>query len=250
VGALHPHTLPNAADGTIDLEALEAAIRADDAHFPRTGLILLENTHNRCGGRVLPPGYVAAVGELARRRGLKLHIDGARLFNAAVALNRPPAELAAPADSVTFCLSKALGAPVGSVVCGSEAFIAEARRMRKLLGGGMRQAGVLAAAGIVALEEMVPRLAEDHANARRLARGLSTVDGLSVDAAAVETNLVYIEVAHPELAAPELAQRLAARGVRILAASRTHIRAVPTYHVSPEEIDTAVGIFRQCLDQA
>jgi threonine aldolase len=248
LGGLHPHILPNAGDGTIALGALEAAIRPDDVHFPRTGLILLENTHNRCGGRVLPPDYVAAVGDVARRHGLKLHIDGARIFNAAVALNLPPAELVTPADSVTFCLSKALGAPVGSVVCGERAFITEARRMRKRLGGGMRQAGVLAAAGIVALEEMVPRLAQDHQNARRLAAGLAAFDGLAVDATTVETNLVYIKVTRPQLTAQALVERLAAKGLRVLAAGRELIRAVPTYHVSAREIDAAIGIFRQCLD--
>jgi threonine aldolase len=248
LGGLHPHILPNLEDGTIDLDAMEAAIRPDDVHFPRTGLILLENTHNRCGGRVLPPDYVAAVGELARRHGIKLHIDGARVFNAAVALALPPAELVAPADSVTFCLSKALGAPVGSVVCGEKAFILEARRMRKRLGGGMRQAGVLAAAGIVALEEMVPRLAQDHQNARRLAQGLADAAGLAVDTIAVETNLVYIKVTRPQITAPELVKRLAARGVLVLAASRDLIRAVPTYHVTAEKIDAVIRIFRQCLD--
>ena len=250
VGGLHPHILPNLPDGSIALDALETAIRPDDVHFPRTGLMLLENTHNRCGGRVLAPAYVAAVGELAHRNGIKLHIDGARIFNAAVALGLPAAELVAPADSITFCLSKALGAPVGSVVCGEVDFIAEARRMRKRLGGGMRQAGVLAAAGIVAMEEMVPRLAEDHANARRLAEGLNAIEGLTVNTPAVETNLVYIEVCHPQLSAPQLAERLAAHGVRVLAASQTHIRAVPTYHVSPGDIDTVIDRFGQCLAQA
>ncbi|MDJ0781669.1 MAG: low-specificity L-threonine aldolase [Desulfosarcinaceae bacterium] len=250
VGGLHPRILPNASDGTIGLDILEGAIRPDDVHFPRTGLILLENTHNRCGGRVLSPDYVAAVGRLARRNGIRLHMDGARIFNAAIALDRPPADLVAAADSVTFCLSKALGAPVGSVVCGEKRFIAEARRMRKLLGGGMRQAGVLAAAGIVALEEMVPRLAEDHENARRLAQGLTAIAGLVVDMATVETNLVYIKVAHATMTAPVLVDRLAEKGLKVLAASREYIRAVPTYHVSTRQIDAAVRIFRQCLGPA
>jgi threonine aldolase len=247
VGGLHPHILPNAADGSLNLDDIEAAIRKDDVHFPRTRLILLENTHNRCGGRVLSPEYVTAVGKLARRYGLKLHIDGARIFNAAIALDQPPAKLVAPADSVTFCLSKALGAPVGSVVCGQTDFIAEARRMRKLLGGGMRQAGVLAAAGMVALKEMVQRLAEDHENARRLARGLTAIAGLVVDMATVETNLVYIKVAHPNMTAPQLVERLAARGLLVLATSKEAIRAVPTHHTSAKDIDAAVRIFRQCL---
>ena len=175
VGGIHPRTVPNQTDGTLALDQIEAAIRGDNVHFPRTRLICLENTHNRCGGPALPAAYVQAVGALARRYGLKLHVDGARVFNAAAALGVEVRELAADADSVSFCLSKGLAAPIGSVVCGSAAFIQQARRNRKLLGGGMRQAGVIAAAGIVALEQMVERLGDDHANAQRLAAGLSQI---------------------------------------------------------------------------
>ena len=166
LGGIHPRTLANNPDGTIALEKIEAAIRPDDVHFPSSRLVILENTHNRCQGTPLSLDYTAAVGDLARRHGLKLHIDGARIFNAAVALGMNTDQLVAAADSVTFCLSKGLAAPVGSIVCGNEAFIARARRVRKSLGGGMRQAGIIAAAGLVALSEMVDRLAEDHANAR------------------------------------------------------------------------------------
>ncbi len=172
LGGVHPrpiHTLPN---GQLPLEAIEEAMRAENVHFPTTRLICLENTHNRCGGAVLDEAYTVSVGELARRHGLKLHLDGARIFNAAAALGTTAARLAAPADSVTFCLSKALCAPVGSVLCGDTEFIHRARRIRKQLGGGMRQAGILAAAGIVALETMVDRLPEDHRRARDLARRL------------------------------------------------------------------------------
>ncbi len=163
VGGMHPRTVPNLTDGTMALDALEHAIRSEDEHFPYSRIIALENTHNRCGGRVLTADYTDAVGALAHAHGMVLHIDGARLWNAAVAQNVTPARLAAAADSVTCCLSKGLAAPVGSVIAGSEPFIRRARRNRKLLGGGMRQAGVIAAAGIVALAEMYDRLAEDHA---------------------------------------------------------------------------------------
>ena len=177
-GGVHSRQIPNSQIGSLDLDDIRRAVRPDDAHFPVTRLIALENTHNRCGGVVLTPDYMQSVAELARAHGLKVHLDGARLFNAAVALGVEPAALAAPVDSVTFCLSKGLCAPVGSVLCGSHDFIARAHRVRKQLGGGMRQAGVLAAAGIVALETMIPRLEEDHQRAKRLGPGLSALPGL------------------------------------------------------------------------
>lgn len=190
VASIHPRTVPNQPDGKLALDELEAAIRADNIHFPRTRLIALENTHNLCGGAPLESAYIRDVAAIARRHGIRLHIDGARLFNAAVALSVPARQLVADADSVSFCLSKGLAAPVGSVVCGSREFIQTARRARKVLGGGMRQAGVLAAAGIVALNEMIDRLAEDHANARRLAEGLAGISGLELDPGRYSTNIV------------------------------------------------------------
>ena len=164
LGGIHHYALPNQADGTLDLAAIEGAIRPENVHAPRTRLICLENTHNRCGGAVLPLEYCDAVGALAQKHGLAVHLDGARLFNAAVALGVEVRELVRSVDSVSFCLSKGLSAPVGAMLCGEAGFIAEARRWRKAVGGGMRQCGILAAAGIVALEEMVDRLAEDHAS--------------------------------------------------------------------------------------
>jgi threonine aldolase len=166
------HTVPNQPDGTIRLDDLKDAIRSDDPHFPRTRLVALENTQNICGGRVLPLEYIRSVEKFCQEHNLKLHIDGARLANASVALQTPMKELVKGADSVSLCLSKGLGAPVGSILAGSTEFIAEAKRMRKSLGGGMRQAGVIAAAGQFALEHQLERLAEDHANAKALARGL------------------------------------------------------------------------------
>jgi threonine aldolase len=237
VAAIHPRTVPNRPDGTLPLNELEAAIRSDNIHFPRTRLISLENTHNLCGGAPLDPSYLRSVGEIARRHGIRLHVDGARLFNAAVALGVPARQLAAEADSISFCLSKGLAAPAGSVVCGEAAFIQEARRARKVLGGGMRQAGVLAAAGIVALHSMVDRLAEDHANLKRLAEGLASVPGLELDPRRFRTNIVYFDVVKPGLTAAQLTAAMQSDGVRVLAAGPRTIRAVTHYEVSPADID-------------
>ncbi len=247
LGGIHPRPIPNQPDGTLALDQIEAAIRPDNIHFPRTRLITLENTHNRCYGSPLDVAYMRSVGELARRHGLKVHVDGARLFNAAIALQVDARDLVVDADSVTFCLSKGLAAPVGSVVCGTREFIAEARRARKVVGGGMRQAGVLAAAGIVALTEMVDRLAEDHANARRLAEGLADVAGLATEPERVKTNILYIEITRPDLTAQALVERLNGEGVRVLATGPRQVRAVTNYHVSAEDIEYALGVFQRVL---
>jgi threonine aldolase len=238
VGGIHPRTVPNQPDGTLDLDDVEGAIRnPNDAHFPRSRLICLENTHNRCGGVVLEPAYSAKVRTLADRHGLAIHLDGARIFNAAVALDVAPSELTRDADSVSFCLSKGLAAPVGSLVCGSEAFVQQARRQRKLLGGGMRQAGVLAAAGIVSLETMVDRLAEDHANAQRLAQGLAGLPGILLDPGKVSTNIVIFELAPTALSAPELAAGLEARGIKIHTISERRVRVLTHYGIEAEDVD-------------
>ena len=247
VGGIHPRTLPNQPDGTLLLADIEGAIRTDNVHFPRTRLIVLENTHNLCGGYPLDIAYMQAVGDIARRHSLKIHVDGARFFNAAVALDVPAAELAADADSLSFCLSKGLGAPVGSVVCGSREFISEARRARKILGGGMRQAGVLAAAGIVALNEMVDRLADDHANARKLAEGLAQMPGVLVDPEQIRTNIVYFEVDRQDMTGEEVVKRLDESGARMLPVGPGRIRAVTHYHISSEDIDYVLGVAAKVL---
>jgi threonine aldolase len=197
--------------GRLDLAHVQACIRPDDSHFPRTGLICVENTHNRAGGAFQNEEDLAAVRDLADRHGLPVHMDGARIFNAAIKLRVPVANLAAYADSVTFCLSKGLGCPVGSVICGTKEFIREAHRNRKVLGGGMRQAGILAAAGIYALENMVERLAEDHANAAFLAEGLASMPGITLTPPP-DTNMVYFTVEGWD--AHRLEQKLEAAGVR------------------------------------
>ena len=247
VGGIHPRTLPNQPDGTLLLTDIEGAIRTDNVHFPRTRLIVLENTHNLCGGYPLNLAYMQSVGDIARRHDLKIHVDGARFFNAAVALNVPAADLAAEADSVSFCLSKGLGAPVGSVVCGSREFISEARRARKILGGGMRQAGVLAAAGIVALDEMVDRLADDHANARKLAESLAQLPGIIIDPEQIVTNIVYFEVDRKDMTVEELVKRLDDGGARMLPVGPGRIRAVTHHHITAEDIEYVLDVFRQIL---
>ena len=247
VASIHPRTVPNQPDGKLALDELEAAIRADNIHFPRTRLIALENTHNLCGGAPLESAYIRDVAAIARRHGIRLHIDGARLFNAAVALGVPARQLVADADSVSFCLSKGLAAPVGSVVCGSREFIQTARRARKVLGGGMRQAGVLAAAGIVALNEMIDRLAEDHANARRLAEGLAGISGLELDPGRYATNIVYFDVIQQGLIAAELVTRLQQKGVRVLAAGPRTLRAVTHYEVTAPDIEYALSVMAKAM---
>lgn len=248
LGGVHPRTLFNQPDGTIDLRHVEEAIRPENIHFPRTRLIVLENTHNRCSGRALTPEYMKGIGEIARRHDLKVHVDGARIFNAAVALGVEASVLVSEADSVTFCLSKGLAAPVGSLVCGSHDFISEARRARKVVGGGMRQAGVLAAAGIVALTEMIDRLVEDHVNARRLGQRLVDIAGLSVETGNVQTNIVYMEITHNGQSSNDLARKLASKGVLLLPTGPRQLRAVTNYHITADDVDHAAGLIRKALE--
>ena len=250
LGGVHPRTLPTAPDGRLDLQAIEDAIRPDDVHFPTTRLVCLENTHNRCGGAVLDAHYLRQVGELARRKGLRLHIDGARIFNAAAALDTPVRELAAPADSIAFCLSKALCAPVGSLLCGTSEFIRTARRTRKQLGGGMRQAGILAAAGIVALETMPGRLAQDHCRARALAQGLTAQSGLDVENPEPASNMIYFRLTPAAgLDAEELRDRLKSEGVLIHPVGSHRVRLVLHYWIDDAGVEATLSAFARALSQ-
>lgn len=251
VGGLHPATLPNQPDGTISLDDIRAAIRdGSDVHQPETRLICLENTHNAAGGVPITAEYTRKVGGIARAYGLKLHIDGARIFNAAAALDADPAVLAAPADSVTFCLSKALCAPVGALLCGESAFIEKARRIRKQLGGGMRQAGVLAAPGIVALETTRLRLGEDHRRAKMLARGLAKLPGILVDPADPPSNMVYFRLTgEAGIGINPLAERLAEMGVRVYPIKNERIRMVVHYWIGDEDIAATVEAFEHILSK-
>jgi len=250
LGGIHPHTVVNQPDGTILLEDIETAIRGENVHFPRTRLVCLENTHNHCNGSPLTAKYTEDVAALANRRGLKVHLDGARIFNAAVALDVDVKELTRPVDSVSFCLSKGLSAPVGSVICGSGDFISEARRIRKVLGGGMRQCGIIAAAGITALEQMVERLKEDHENARRLAEGISRIASLSIDLDNIHTNIVYFDLESERLTAESLVERLADRAVKILNLGLARLRAVTHYGITDDDIDLALEALREIMKKS
>lgn len=232
LGSIQPQPIDGEADGSLDLAKVEAAIKQDDFHFARTRLLALENTMQ---GKVLPLDYLAAARELTLRRGLSLHLDGARLYNAAVKLGVPAGEITRHFDSVSVCLSKGLGAPVGSVLCGSAALIGKARRLRKMVGGGMRQAGVLAAAGLYALQHQVERLAEDHANAARLGEGLAAL-GYKVEP--VQTNMVYVQLGER---AGQIKAFMAERGIAVSAAPR--LRLVTHLDVSAEQIEQVIEAF-------
>lgn len=248
LGGVFPHTLSNQPDGTLKLDAIRQAIRPNDIHHPITKLIILENTHNRCGGVVLSKTYCDEVGMFARERGLKVHLDGARIFNAAVALHIPAKDLAAFADSVTFCLSKGLAAPVGSVLCGSHEFIEKARRLRKMLGGGMRQAGILAAAGIVALERMVDRLAEDHRHAQDLAERLSALPQIEFEMGMPQTNMVFPSLKKEfPISGAEFVDRLKRKGVLAGAVGGNRMRMVMHYGIEEADIDLAFKAIKDTL---
>jgi threonine aldolase len=250
LGGVQPRTAPTSTDGTLDLATVEDMIRPDNEHYPRTRLLTIENTHNRSGGRALPVDYMDAAGALARRRGLKLHVDGARLWNAAVALNVAPARLLQEVDSASLCLSKGLGAPIGSLVVGDAEFIRRARRMRKILGGGTRQAGVIAAAGIVAITEMIERLADDHANARKLAEGLAEIGGIVIDPAAVETDIVIFGLRRDDLTPAQLSAGLKELGVLLHPIDSAYLRAVTNLHVTSADIERTLDAFARVLDPA
>jgi threonine aldolase len=242
VGGLHPHILPNNEDGTIDPEKIIAAQRPRDSHFPVSRLLCLENTHNRCWGSPLSLEYLDRVRDLAADLGLTLHLDGARIFNAAAALDVDLKELTRGFDSISFCLSKGLTAPVGSLVCGSRDFISRAHRMRKLLGGGMRQAGILAAAGLHALEHRTEQPARDHVLARKLAAGIENIDGLTTRPELVRSNIVYFWPGEGGVRPQQLIEACAARGLLFLSEGNGRLRLVTHFDVDEGDIDTALDI--------
>jgi len=240
LGGVQVRTVANDSRGMLDPDEVESVIRPANLHQPRTAMVGLENTHNRRSGGVLAPEDVGAIGDVAHRYDAALHVDGARIFNAAVALGVPVADLVRPADTVSFCLSKGLSCPVGSLVCGSGEVIERVRKNRKMVGGGMRQAGILAAAGIVALDSMVDRLADDHANARRLAQGLAVMPGISLDPDSIQTNLVIFEVTNRP--ATELIDALKEHGLLASYADGQRIRMVTHYGIGEEDIDDALNV--------
>ena len=236
--------------GIIQPEQLEEVIRIDEPHFPPQSLLCLENTHNNAAGSVWLPAQIEAVAAVAHRHGLKVHVDGARIFNASVALGVEAGELTRHVDSVMFCVSKGLSAPVGSLLCGSSAFVEKARRMRKRLGGGMRQAGVIAAAGIVALESMIDRLAEDHDNARALAEGLGAIPGLRTRVAPLPTNIAMVDVGELGWTSAELIERWLGLGIKCNARPPSGVRVVTNRHVSAEDVAYVVEVTQEMASAA
>jgi len=240
LGGIQLRTAHNDARGRLNPDEVAELIRdARDVHEPRTALVCLENTHNRCGGAALSAQDTDAVAEVAHAAGCAVHIDGARIFNAAIARGTSARELVRSADSVGFCLSKGLAAPVGSLLCGNAEFIARARKVRKMLGGGMRQAGVLAAAGLVALDTMIDRLTEDHRTAKRLATGLARISGIEIDPAAVETNIVIFSVRGGDV--PAMLQRLKTLGVLAGSPGPGRVRMVTHWGITEADIDEALA---------
>ena len=231
--------------GIFTTDDINAALRPANVHYPPTRLICIENTHNRGGGTIWPLEKIAEIEALARNHNLKMHLDGARLWNATAATGIPEKDYAQHFDTVSVCFSKGLGAPVGSALAGSEEFIARARHIRKQFGGGMRQAGIIAAGALYALEHQRQRLAEDHANAKALANGLAALDGIELDPATVETNIVVMKVAGR--AAEDWLARLEERGVLVLALGPDLVRAVTSLTVDEQDIELALQAWRQCL---
>ena len=257
-GGVHSRQLKNKADGTINIEEIKSAIRMDNDHFPKTSAITLENTHNLCNGAPLSTDYINDVAKIAHNNDIKLHIEGARIFNAAVALDVDVKNLVTSADSVTFCLSKGLSAPVGSVICGSKEFIYHARRNRKALGGGMRQAGIIAAAGIYSLDNMLDQIKEDHKNAQRLAEGIDKIEGLWIDLKNIKTNILYFDIEKGKDRGEKLARQtknieiypfeITQDNVRFFESRPGHFRLVTHYGITRDDIEKTLGVLDKMVN--
>jgi threonine aldolase len=245
LGGLMAHTIPE-DKGVLHPENVKNAIRGDNVHFPPTTLVCLENTHNNAGGTVVTPDQMKAVSKVVKPKGINIHLDGARVFNAAVALDTNVKNITKWTDSVMFCFSKGLSAPVGSIVCGSHEFIERAHKVRKMLGGGMRQAGILAACAIVSLEKMIDRLHEDHENARKLAEGLADIKGIEIDLDTVQTNIVIFDVSALG-GSQKFIQDLEKVGVKCLPRDETHVRMVTHRMISAKDIDTALDRIKEVV---
>jgi threonine aldolase len=249
LGGIQPCPIQNQPDGTLALDDILASIRTEDVHHPITRLVCIENTQNICGGVPLTAEYTRQVGDLAHNHDLSLHIDGARIFNSAAAQKIAVSELVEPADSVMFCLSKGLASPVGSMLVGTQTFIARARHIRKMLGGGMRQVGVIAAAGLISLERMTKRLSEDHARAKKLADGLRQVKGLVVDANSPYTNMVYLNLSEDaSVDAPQITQKMKELGVLVDPENARRFRLVTHYWIDDQAVKQTISAFQQTLN--
>jgi threonine aldolase len=248
LGGIQPCPIQNQSDGTLALDDILASIRTEDVHHPITRLVCLENTHNICGGVPLTPEYTRQVGDLAHRNDLLLHIDGARIFNSAAAQNASVKELVQRADSVMFCLSKGLAAPIGSMLVGTQPFIKRARHIRKMLGGGMRQVGIVAAAGLISLEKMTKRLADDHARAKQLADGLRQVEGLVVDPNSPYSNMVYLNLSEGiSVNAQQITQKMKDEGVLVDPENARRFRLVTHYWIDDSGVEKTISAFQKAL---
>jgi len=246
-GGIHSHQLKNNYNGTIDIDLIQDAIRIDDVHFPTTSLICIENTHNKCYGFPLELDYINSVCTIAHDNNIKVHMDGARLFNACIALDISADRITEHVDSITFCLSKGLASPIGSVICGSANFISEARRIRKSLGGGMRQTGIIAAAGIVSLNHMISRLKDDHENARYLANGLYELPGIDLNINYVPTNIIFFNFNHPDLSSSDLVKHMQSHGILFSDYNGKHCRLVLHHGISRYDVEKVIDVFNKLL---
>jgi len=245
LGGIHPHIIKNEPDGTLDLKTIEQKIRTSDIHYPPTRLITLENTHNYCMGSPISPEYMRQVGNLAQKYNLKIHIDGARIFNAAIALKLDVKDLLCEADSVMFCLSKGLSAPVGSIVCGSKNFIHKTRKWRKMVGGGMRQSGHLAAAGIIALNDLTDRLKEDHSNAQKLAQGIARLKRIVLKPELIKTNIIFFSLEHSNIKPETFLENLEAQGIKILMIHEGVFRIVLHREISETQVELVIKAMKE-----
>ena len=257
-GGVHSRQLMNQADGTIDIDEVISSIRTDNIHFPKTSAITIENTHNLCNGSPLTAEYTHTISEIAHQNGIKLHVDGARIFNAAVSLNIDINELVKDADSVTFCLSKGLAAPIGSIICGSEKFIYHARRIRKALGGGMRQAGIIASAGMYSLDNMLDQIREDHKNTTRLAKGINEIEGLSIDRESIKSNILYFDIEKGTKRCEELARQtknitvypfqVTLDNIRFFESRPGRFRLVTHYGITRDDIEKTLEVLDKIVN--
>jgi len=244
IAGLSPRLVPG-VNGIMSIDGIKKALRSKDIHYPPTGLLCIENSHNRGGGSVYTVQQVNEICQLAHQLKLKVHVDGARIFNASVALNTDVKELVKEADSIMFCLSKGLSAPIGSVLVGDASFISKARKTRKMLGGGMRQAGVIAAAGIVALEKMIDRLKEDHQNAKYIGEEINKAEGLNVNLDSVQTNMVYCNIEKLKISPAGFVEELNREGVQVLPVEPNKIRIVTNRHISKEDAIETVRVIKK-----
>lgn len=246
-GGIHSHQLQNSDDGLMDLAEIKQAIRLDNVHFPQTSLISLENTHNMCFGSPISKDYIDEVSNIAKENKLKLHVDGARIFNATTVLNISLKDMIDNVDSITFCLSKGLACPIGSIICGSKEFIHSARRMRKVLGGGMRQAGIIAAAGLIAINQLESQIQDDHLNAQLLSDGINNINGLNVDCDKVKTNIIYFELKSKTISSTELLTKMKNSGILFFEVSPNKYRLVTHYGITKSDIKYTLSSFQKVL---